>query len=531
MMFKLSTLLAIASSVIAAEADGSPFKPPSVEDAAIYARTLVKRESLTNVNTISHSGSSEGKPVSFVEYYADCGDGNPVLLAIDMSTSYKNYASGSPATLSIRVGDHPLNEHVNPKYPGSRPNSVAGSPRINLRGSFVNVTTEELPQLEACFLERHRDARWWLPGNPIHSSHFVKFEVDGVYFLGGFGDTGYIGEIPSDLYLNATTLRDQPPHGEPPHGKPPHEESPKEDEFKKHSELVLNKIQGFINELTQLKDSKAENNELKPRVISLENEDKHITDILRRHAAEEENIDLSTLSLEQINSISEQMVELKKNVVNFVETHMERERRDERMKDNSRVKFMIEAGIADDVHHRRVADYHRRVADHHRRVVDHHGGPRRAGLISRVKGFFGLDKPEFDITQYDEDERSPRFHRRPHGSRRPHRPEGGEFERPHKPEGGEFERPHRPEGGEFERPHRPEGGEFERPHRPEGGEFERPHRPEGGETTHRLNKGIPHAKPGVYSSEEVFRAHHPNMEVPEAAKNGFSIVLNQNDHE
>ncbi|ODV75557.1 CREG family protein CYBJADRAFT_49696 [Cyberlindnera jadinii NRRL Y-1542] len=176
MMFKLSTLLAIASSVIAAEADGSPFKPPSVEDAAVYARTLVKRESLTNVNTISHSGSSEGKPVSFVEYYADCGDGNPVLLAIDMSTSYKNYASGSPATLSIRVGDHPLNEHVNPKYPGSRPNSVAGSPRINLRGSFVNVTTEELPQLEACFLERHRDARWWLPGNPIHSSHFVKFE-------------------------------------------------------------------------------------------------------------------------------------------------------------------------------------------------------------------------------------------------------------------------------------------------------------------------------------------------------------------
>lgn len=210
---KLSALYSLASLLVAANAI-QVWKAPTVEDAAINARTLIQRESLANINTVYQDGEDKGLPASFVEYYADCGDGNPVILAINMSTSFKNVENGSQYSLTVRVGDHAPSDHVNPKYPGSRPHSVAGSPRINLRGKFENVKDEEFEALQKCFLDRHEDAAMWLPGNPIHESHFVKFMVDEAYFLGGFGDTGYIGKISKDLYSNAAILEDEPHHEE-----------------------------------------------------------------------------------------------------------------------------------------------------------------------------------------------------------------------------------------------------------------------------------------------------------------------------
>lgn len=204
---KISALNALATCLVAANAI-QIWKRPTVEDAAVNARTLIHRESLANINTVYQDGDDKGLPASFVEYYADCGDGNPVILAINMATSFKNIQEGSPYSLTVRVGDHSPHEHVNPKYPGSRPHSVAGSPRINLRGNFIDVQEEEVEELKKCFLKRHKDAVWWLPGNPIHESHFVKFDVKDAYFLGGFGDTGYIGKIPKDLYSKASPIED-----------------------------------------------------------------------------------------------------------------------------------------------------------------------------------------------------------------------------------------------------------------------------------------------------------------------------------
>lgn len=220
---KLSLIAAsfLSLSSLGSASFSQPLNRPTVEDAASYARTLVKRESLTNVNTIYNE---TGFPVSFVEYYADCGnDGSPVLLIIDMSSSYQNIQKGSPVSLSIRVGDHPPNEQVDPKYPGSRPNSVAGSPRINLRGHLETVSQEEDPleylKLEKCFLKRHKDAAWWLPHNPIHSSHFAKFVIESIYFIGGFGDTGYIGDIPVEMYKKAKIIDSDEGEEEPPVGE------------------------------------------------------------------------------------------------------------------------------------------------------------------------------------------------------------------------------------------------------------------------------------------------------------------------
>lgn len=184
---------------------------PSKEEAGSIARTLVHRESLMNVNTAS-SDDQGSIPVSAMEYYADCdGNGDPYWLVVDIGSTYQNILKGSAYSFTIRVGDHPLNDYVNPEYPGGISNSPAGSPRLNLKGRMKDVKftdPAELVRIEKCFLKRHPDAKWWLPTNVVspHKTHWVKVEVDDVYMVGGFGDRAYIGNIDKDTYHSSPIL-------------------------------------------------------------------------------------------------------------------------------------------------------------------------------------------------------------------------------------------------------------------------------------------------------------------------------------
>lgn len=213
MLFSQAVLLAIGglSSCVAHPVQAQA--PYSVEEAASIARTLVARESLAQFNTIQQSGSFKDIPVSFVEYYSDCfKDGNPFLLTIDMSTDYQNVLNGSPMSLSVKVGDHQVKDGADPHYPGGIVSSTMGSPRVMLTGSLVNAselyTQSELFGIGKCFVKRHHDSLMWLPGSPVHTSHWSQFKVEGVYFIGGFGDRAYIGEVPVEEYQNAELLDD-----------------------------------------------------------------------------------------------------------------------------------------------------------------------------------------------------------------------------------------------------------------------------------------------------------------------------------
>lgn len=48
-----------------------------------------------------------------------------------------------------------------------------------------------------------------MPGNPIHEAEWVTFEVERVYWVGGFGDREFIGDIPVGLYRNVTLKEEQ----------------------------------------------------------------------------------------------------------------------------------------------------------------------------------------------------------------------------------------------------------------------------------------------------------------------------------
>lgn len=184
---------------------------PSKEEGAVVARTLVNRESMMSMNTISQSGTDKGLPKSSMEYYVDCdGDGDPYWLVVDIGSPFRHISEGSSFSVSIRVGDHPQNDYVNPEYPGGIVLSPMGSPRVNLMGEFQDVAKDPklLLKLRECFLERHPDSKWWLPTNVVlpHKTHWVKIIVKDVYMVGGFGDRAYIGSIDDETYHKAEIL-------------------------------------------------------------------------------------------------------------------------------------------------------------------------------------------------------------------------------------------------------------------------------------------------------------------------------------
>lgn len=185
----------------------------SKEEAARVARTLVSRELLANVASVYPPAHKyAGLPALFVEYYADChGDGNPILLVVDIGTLFTNEAAGLALTLLIRTGDHQLRDRSNPHYPGGRTGLTAGLPRVLLHGALEHFTGNALLPLaerlalEQCFRERHPDSVWWFPRDVplVHTTHWAKFVVDEVYMVGGFGDRAYIGPIEGELYHGA----------------------------------------------------------------------------------------------------------------------------------------------------------------------------------------------------------------------------------------------------------------------------------------------------------------------------------------
>lgn len=79
-------------------------------------------------------------------------------------------------------------------------------PRFNLLGEIERIPEDEVRDegVEGCFLARHEDAKWWVPGNSIHESWWGRLRVRGVYWIGGFGDRAFIGWIPEGEWAGVT---------------------------------------------------------------------------------------------------------------------------------------------------------------------------------------------------------------------------------------------------------------------------------------------------------------------------------------
>ncbi|KAK8210283.1 hypothetical protein M8818_003450 [Zalaria obscura] len=192
----------------------SDFKIPTVHESAVQARRVLHLENIATLSTVFPSDSSSqndeplstlenrptglgGSPIGLMDYYSDCepDTGNPTILAISIATSFKNVASGSNITLSLRW--HPRDGAFH---------SAANLPRFSLIGHLEDISASEAhkSELATCFVKSHPDAVAWLPGNRIHESHWVRLVVDEIYWIGGFGDRAYIGWIPVEEWKSVT---------------------------------------------------------------------------------------------------------------------------------------------------------------------------------------------------------------------------------------------------------------------------------------------------------------------------------------
>ena len=67
---------------------------------------------------------------------------------------------------------------------------------------------EDQNPVQSCFLRKHPDARLWTPGNKIHESFWMRFEISSVFWVGGFGNVAYIGWIPVEMYQAVDITRE-----------------------------------------------------------------------------------------------------------------------------------------------------------------------------------------------------------------------------------------------------------------------------------------------------------------------------------
>lgn len=189
---------------------------PSWFTSTLLARRLLAKSSVGIASTVYQRSTSsvanaaaaapvglQGISVSLPEYIADCSDdndeGNPILLGLYVSTTFRNTAQGSNISLSIDWWDHL--ESTEPLYPGF-PLSEAGLPRVSLIGYVERIdlsssSPSQQKSLEECFLAAHPDSEVWLPGNPDspHGGFWARMVVTQAYWIGGFGDLQQIGWI------------------------------------------------------------------------------------------------------------------------------------------------------------------------------------------------------------------------------------------------------------------------------------------------------------------------------------------------
>jgi hypothetical protein len=200
------------------------FRIPTSYESAIMARRILHLTPLGTLSTIFPPSKSmenrpsglRGVPIGLMDYIADCETtGNPTILAINIATSFKNVAAGSNITLSLQwTPPHPPSSRISLPFMSlfskSKPKptaySAANLPRFSLIGYLEKIPKEHVEdiQLAKCFTHIHPDAKYWLPGNSIHESEWVRLVVTDVYWIGGFGDRAYIGWIPAEEWKNVT---------------------------------------------------------------------------------------------------------------------------------------------------------------------------------------------------------------------------------------------------------------------------------------------------------------------------------------
>ncbi|KZZ96375.1 FMN-binding split barrel-related protein [Ascosphaera apis ARSEF 7405] len=214
---------------------------PSWQESAVLARRLLAKANVATFSTVypAHPKGRAtkdlgGMPVGLPEYYADCasvdddlvdvlGEGNPLVLGLNIGTTFKNVKEGSNLTITI---DWWSNNHVDQEGLRSDPQAFiravdqgeidtegmldhaqANMPRMSLIGYLENLPKlddDVREKVENCFVDSHPDAVMWLPGHDdaAHRGFWARLVVQRILWVGGFGDRARIGWLDAHTWRN-----------------------------------------------------------------------------------------------------------------------------------------------------------------------------------------------------------------------------------------------------------------------------------------------------------------------------------------
>ncbi|KAF9579758.1 hypothetical protein BGW38_003858 [Lunasporangiospora selenospora] len=166
--------------------------------AAGLARDLIKNTGvgtlMSIMNAEQHGGVVEGYPFGSMDYYVDdCDDsGTPLMLLSHLQINVQNARTRNAVSLAVRKLP----------APGERGNPMV-DPRVTLMGRLVDVPADKQAKAEACFVAKHPEAKWWLPGAGFHDFKWYTLDIQEMYYIGGFGGIHYIGWIDVDAYYQS----------------------------------------------------------------------------------------------------------------------------------------------------------------------------------------------------------------------------------------------------------------------------------------------------------------------------------------
>jgi hypothetical protein len=191
--------------------DEQYYKIPTVHESAVMARRILNLASEgTLVTSYPRKDSKsnevgeqdvealwglpaglEGSPIGLMEYIADCeDDGNPTLLWWPTQTHTYSFWGND----KVDARDIPT------------PHTPAALPRFSLHGRLEEFDMKDVrnARIAMCFVRKHPDSVLWQPGNDVHTSKYVRFVVEEVFWFGGFGDRARIGWLPVEAWRNVT---------------------------------------------------------------------------------------------------------------------------------------------------------------------------------------------------------------------------------------------------------------------------------------------------------------------------------------
>ncbi|SCU84194.1 LAMI_0C06612g1_1 [Lachancea mirantina] len=226
---KLASIWVSIATLVVATAHVDSVQEQRFEEAhhekkpAILARHLAAHERDAHVNTVDRE---RGVPVSFVEYFVGSDacpgvetsqNGNLIFLLSEMSSTFKNWNTSSNASVTLEAHRGPWHDpHHRPGHPPGPPGPPGPRgallrPRATYFGDLKPF--EGSDALKECFLRKHPDAAWWLPGgkhSKLNDTRWLEFDVSEVYLISPLQQEPFFGTVPGDEYHHAESGMQEP---------------------------------------------------------------------------------------------------------------------------------------------------------------------------------------------------------------------------------------------------------------------------------------------------------------------------------